>query len=383
MKRTENELDLRNAFSEIPESCRDALMEAANSVQEEAKMKKFKICSVLVVAAIMMLTVAVAMAATNMLGWSDLFHHDIPKAAQDILNATEQKTYQVGPINFTVNELLTDGHMALCASTSGMSDGSAAVIATELYDPIGACGENGRALAEKWKLDPQTRWIDAAHMMNVPFYRVGVFMEVSEEYRNGEDMGDALWDENGNCVSYYMASLNQLKVGDTLPVKLRFIVSQYDPQSIDPQGVTENVTVEAKELNHWDETFEITLTVPASIGSKTYFPAEPYAFENGMTLNSVKAELTVAGAYVTGQFTLRDGFDLEEAYSGELIFRSEDGNEIPWGMSGSGILDYDQLPQVEWGAMLNLETLPDDLGVQLGNEAVHVFSDTYREKPNN
>ena len=102
-----------------------------------------------------------------------------------------------------------------------------------------------------------------------------------------------------------------------------------------------------------------------------------------MTLNSVKAELTVAGAYVTGQFTLRDGFNFEEAYNGELIFRGEDDNEILWGMAESGILHYDHLPQVEWGAMLNLETLPDDLGVQLGNEAVHVFSDTYQEKPNN
>ena len=383
MKRDESKLNLQNAFPEMPESCYKALMDAADSVQEEEKMKKFTIRTALIAAAIMILTVAVAMAATNMLGWSDLFHHDIPKTAQDILSATEQKTYQVGPVTFTVNELLTDGHMALCTSTSGMSDGSAAVMAAELYDPIGACGENGRALAEKWKLDPRTRWIDAAHMMNVPFYRVNVFMEVPEGYHDGEDMGDALWDENGNCVSFYMASLNHLKVGDILPVKLHFIVSQYDPQSIEPQDVMENVTAEAAELNLWEETFEIALTVPESIASKTYFPAEPYAFENGMTLNAVKAELTVAGAYVTGQFTLRDGFDFEEAYHGELIFRSEDGNEIPWGMAESGFIKYDQLPLVEWGAMLNLETLPDGLGVQLGNEAVHVFSDAYQEKPNN
>ena len=143
MKRNENELNLRNAFPEMPESCYKALMDAAGSVQEEEKVKKFTIRTALIAAAIMILTVAVAMAATNMLGWSDLFHHDIPKTAQDILSATEQKTYQVGPVTFTVNELLTDGHMALCTSTSGMSDGSAAVIATELYDPIGACGDHG------------------------------------------------------------------------------------------------------------------------------------------------------------------------------------------------------------------------------------------------
>lgn len=383
MKRDENELNLRNAFPEMSGSCYKALMDAADSVQEEEKVKKLTIRTALIAAVIMILTVAVAMAATNMLGWSDLFREDLPKTARNILNATEQKNYQVGPVTFTVNELLTDGHIALCSSAAGMSDGSTAITAPELYDPICANGENGRAVAEKWKLDPRTRWIDAANMLNVPFYRVSMFMEVPDEYHGDEDMGDALWDENGNCVSYYMASLNHLKVGDTLPVALRFIVSQYDPQSIEPQDVMEDVAVEAKELNRWDETFELTLTVPDSLASKTYFPAEPYAFENGMTLHSVNAELTVAGAYVTGQFTLRDGFDFAEAYNGELIFRGEEGNEIPWGMAESGIIHYDQLPQVEWGAMLNLETLPEEFGVQLGNEAVHVFSDTYQEKTNN
>jgi len=92
----------------------------------------------------------------------------------------------------------------------------------------------------------------------------------------------------------------------------------------------------------------------------------------------------VAGAYVTGHFTLRDGYRFEDAYfSNEIEFQDRDGNEIEWGMAESGILNYDQLPQVEWGAMLNLETLPDDLGVRIGESAVQVYSDTYTEPADN
>ena len=47
------------------------------------------------------------------------------------------------------------------------------------------------------------------------------------------------------------------------------------------------------------------------------------------------------------------------------------------------ILNYDQPPQVEWGAMLNLETLPDDLGVRIGESVVHVYSGTYKEPADN
>ena len=157
------------------------------------------------------------MAASALLGWTDFYSFEIPKTAQEILNATEPKDYQVGPITFTVNELLTDGHIALCSATSHVTDGSSAVLSEEVYDAVGANGDNGEALAQKWNLSPDTRWIDAAHIMNLPFYRISISVNVPEECHDGEDMGDAMWDEKGNCVSYYMAALNSLQVGETLP----------------------------------------------------------------------------------------------------------------------------------------------------------------------
>lgn len=345
------------------------------SAKEEEPVKKFTVSTALIVVLIVIATLTTALAASVLLGWTDFYSFEIPKTAQEILNATEPKDYQVGPITFTVNELLTDGHIALCSATSHVTDGSSAVLSEEVYDAVGANGDNGEALAQKWNLSPDTRWIDAAHIMNLPFYRVSISVNVPEECRDGEDMGDAMWDEKGNCVSYYMAALNSLQVGETLPIKLHFQVWQYDPQSIEPQSIFEDVVDEAKEMSYWEDTFEITLTVPAPIAEKTYMPEQPYDFENGLTLNSVTAQQTVAGAYVVGQFTLRDGFNFNDAYSGELDFLDATGEEIPWGMAESGIIEYDQLPKVEWGAMLNLEVLPEEMVVSLDETTVHVYAE--------
>lgn len=345
------------------------------SAKEEEPVKKFTVSTALIVVLIVIATLTTALAASVLLGWTDFYSFEIPKTAQEILNATEPKDYQVGSITFTVNELLTDGHIALCSATSHVTDGSSAVLSEEVYDAVGANGDNGETLAQKWNLSPDTRWIDAAHIMNLPFYRVSISVNVPEECHDGEDMGDAMWDEKGNCVSYYMAALNSLQVGETLPIKLHFQVWQYDPQSIEPQSIFEDVVDEAKEMSYWEDTFEITLTVPAPIAEKTYMPEQPYDFENGLTLNSVTAQQTVAGAYVVGQFTLRDGFNFNDAYSGELDFLDATGEEIPWGMAESGIIEYDQLPKVEWGAMLNLEVLPEEMVVSLDETTVHVYAE--------
>ena len=345
------------------------------SAKEEEPVKKFAVSTALIVVLIVIATLTTALAASALLGWTDFYSFEIPKTAQEILNATEPKDYQVGPITFTVNELLTDGHIALCSATSHVTDGSSAVLSEEVYDAVGANGDNGEALAQKWNLSPDTRWIDAAHIMNLPFYRISISVNVPEECHDGEDMGDAMWDEKGNCVSYYMAALNSLQVGETLPIKLHFQVWQYDPQSIEPQSIFEDVVDKAKEMSYWEDTFEITLTVPAPIAEKTYMPEQPYDFENGLTLNSVTAQQTVAGAYVVGQFTLRDGFNFNDAYSGELDFLDATGEEIPWGMAESGIIEYDQLPKVEWGAMLNLEVLPEEMVISLDETTVHVYAE--------
>lgn len=52
----------------------------------------------------MLATVAVAIAATQ-LGWIDLFSNNynitVPKEAQEMMEAAEQQTFQVGPMTIT------------------------------------------------------------------------------------------------------------------------------------------------------------------------------------------------------------------------------------------------------------------------------------------
>lgn len=375
------EWNLKNAFPEMPEMCHDALMRAARSVKEEKKaMKHPSLRTALIAALIIVSTMTAALAAGRLLGWREFYPYDIPDSAKEILDATQVREYQVGPVTFTVNELLTDGHIAMAAATARVTDGSGAVLSSEVYDAIGANGENGRALAAKWGLPPETGWIDAAKLRNVPFYRVSMHVEVPQEMDGGEAMGDTLWDEEGNCALYYMPMLIRNKVGDSLPVRLGFTVTAYDMTKVEPPSVDytredwENSCREAAELDRWQAQFDVTLTVPAPLAEKTYTPAAPYEFPNGLTLNRVTAEQTVAGAYVIGEFTLRDGVDFRDANNGELMFQDADGREIPWGMAESGIIEYDDLPTVRWGAMLNLTALPDTLAVRLGDTAVTVWA---------
>lgn len=368
-KDNRNELNLRSAFPDMPQDCRDALLHAARSVKEEKKMKHFTAKTVLIAALIIIATMATALAAGQLFGWRQFFPFDMPDSAKEILDATPVKEYRVGPVTFTVQEMLTDGHIAMAAATVRMTDGSEAVMSPEVYDAIGANGENGRAWAARVGLPPETCWIDAAHLLNRPFYRVDMYMEVPEEISGGEAMGDPMWDGDGNCVLYDMPSLNSEKAGDILPVKLRFIVTEYDAAHAEPPSMDwtaenwEETCKEVKELKRWEDSFDVTLNVPAPVAEKTYFPASPFDFANGLTLNSVTAEQTVAGAYVTGQFTLREGFSFEDAYSDEIQFLDENGQEIRWGVACSGIIRYDELPRVDWGAMLNLDHLPDVLTV--------------------
>ena len=73
MKRNLDELNIRNAFAQEPAACHDALMNAACSVKEEKPVKKASFRVALVVALMIVATMAVAVAAGNLLGWSEFF----------------------------------------------------------------------------------------------------------------------------------------------------------------------------------------------------------------------------------------------------------------------------------------------------------------------
>ena len=66
-------------------------------------MKRFSVKTVLIAALVLIAGTAAALAASDLLGWSDFFSAfgyriEIPRTARDILTATEEKTYRVGPL---------------------------------------------------------------------------------------------------------------------------------------------------------------------------------------------------------------------------------------------------------------------------------------------
>jgi len=65
MKRETELLNLRNAFPDEPESCHEALVQAARSVREDEPVKKVTFRAVLIAALIIAAMMAVAVAANN------------------------------------------------------------------------------------------------------------------------------------------------------------------------------------------------------------------------------------------------------------------------------------------------------------------------------
>ena len=79
--RTHPEEELRNAFPETPPFCRDALLRAARSVQEEPNMKKATFRTVLIVALIIVSTVTAAL-CVRALGKENVYGVLLPDGEQ-------------------------------------------------------------------------------------------------------------------------------------------------------------------------------------------------------------------------------------------------------------------------------------------------------------
>ena len=207
-----HDLDLRAAFPEMPDDCRTALLFAARSVKEEKKMKRMTFRTVLIAALLIITTMTAALAATGALGWTDFFktyyNVEVTKPAQDVLNATPEETWQVGPMTFTLRQLLCDGHLAMAATAIRTTDGSPALYCFDPFDSLGCNGENGVALSQRLGLDPETTYLDAAKQLNLPLYSPRAILDITGEYMDGEGMEDPLWNEDNTVTYFSMAALD-------------------------------------------------------------------------------------------------------------------------------------------------------------------------------
>lgn len=362
MKRETEQLNLRDAFPAMPAACHAALMTAACSVKEEKEMKRATFRAVLIAACIILATMAVALAATEAFGWTNFFetYHQttIPKAAQEVMAATEPQTYEVGPATFTVQQLLADKYTAFASVKVLPKEGDALVCMSDaLGDPIGANGENGEALAKKLGISAEMSWIDAAKQLNLPLYAVRASMETDEAYIGGEGMEDVLYDEDRHLIYFCMQMLAADQVKDKLPIRFDLSVSE-----IGANGERADQPIRQQT--------ETELTVSPVTDSFTYVPKADYIAE-GLKLNQVEAELTAAGMYLTSTWTAQQGVSEHELMSTQPtpVWMNEAGEAYPTGMNLTSEVQTDAWPEVRMINMVSADSIPSKLVLSLRQDS--------------
>lgn len=367
--------DLKSSFPEMPGGFRQVLMTAARSVKEERKMKRFTLRTALIAALLIIATMTAALAATDALGWTDFFiryETTVPKAAQEIINATEEKSYQVGPLTFTVKQLLCDGHLTMSTTDIRTTDGSQALYCFDPGESLGCNGQNGNALANRLGLPPETTYTEAARQLNLPLYCPRAILIPAEEYNGGEEMEDPLWNEDNTMTYFSMAYLDQdqAKGLDALPTEILLRVSQIDPE-----------TGEEKEDSRISKREPIEIPVQGVIAEKDYAPVEPFIL-NGYTLVSVHAEQTVAGLYLDRTYEageeakkIFEAADVETAF--DIIcglwkgaWVQENGKGFPDGISLTGEYDDKDYPILHFRDMISVDEMPQTLILETDDQQV-------------
>ncbi len=352
MKRDWDNLDLRAAFRPMPEECHAALMDAACSVKEEKEMKRASFRVVLIAAMIILSMTAVAFAASGMLGWRDFFGEwhsttGVPEGVYEQMQVSEDYAWQVGPLTFTANELLTDGHIAISAIHVRTTDGSAALITganvSDPADPIRANGDNGRAYAARLGVSENTTWLEAAQQLNMPLYRVSADHSMSHPLYEGDMMIEALYNEDGSMTFFCMSMLDTERVGDMLNLPLCLDVALADPAT-------------GESTESWrDDDQTVTIPVCPVLEKRSYVP-EQETIIAGHKLLKVDAVRYVTGAYLTFTYEMNwqdipeSAFDLYE-----LKLRDQGGAELPGGMNLSASLNF----TITVEEMIGVEKLPD------------------------
>lgn len=355
------DLNLRDAFPPMPQACLDALTHAARSVKEEPPMKRASMKAAIIAIAILLVTAAVALAVSQ-LGWLDYFGEynniDMPKAAIDAMNATKPITKQVGPITFTVNELLADGHTALSSATARVTDGSRALCTTS-FDVLDPIDSNRGVMSKRLGLPPETTWPDAARQLGLPLYSVRARIELDEQYDYGEAMEDLMWDEEGTVTYFNLASTKPEAIGDTLPARIFMVVRAYD-------------TSTGEETERWDARVDVTIPVSTLIEEKTYKPAGDDKIA-GLTLESIRAQQYATGAYLTISLRAQDGENRDAAMERvmkAILLTDENGERLPEGISLSAAYDDRAWPLISIECMVGSDALPGALTLTLAGDVV-------------
>lgn len=363
MKRDHDTINLRAAFPAMPEACHDALMNAARSVKEEEPVRKTSFRAVLIAAVIIIATMAMAVAASGLFGWTDFFagYGDIlPETARKIMGEESNvHEFTLGNVTFTTRELYCDGHIAMAATEITATDG--ALVAMEPWDPIGANGDNGKQTAAQLGVDPKTTWIEAAQQLGKKLYHVRAILEMPEELMGDGGMEDSLY-TSGSLTYFSMAFMNGAAQGETVNATLYLDVTEIDLAT-------------EEEINKGTARQAIDIFLEAPMEQLTYTPAEAFA-PNGYTLTGVRATLMPAGLYIYADFTAPADSDPNAVYdlwgNETPCWLDAEGNRYPTGANLSSYLNVENHPNLVYEDMLPLGEMPETLILQVNDQTVVV-----------
>ncbi|MBR4458133.1 MAG: hypothetical protein IKS31_04145 [Clostridia bacterium] len=327
----------------------------ANAKGEEPVVKKLS-ATVIIVIALLAIT-AVALAAGSLIfGWVDFYkgwyNVDVPDAARLIMTNTDQDTVTLGPVTFTVREKYCDPWTALTSTVVTLNDGTKALLTgNDPFDPIRANGENGIAAAQRLGVDPALTWAEAARQLDLPLYSVRAVLEVPEELNEDGWMEDMMFNEDGSVTCFCMPLLNGTASGDHVDGQLFLRVQEVnvdDPEN-QPEALSTRCPIRiALQLPSETQTYEVHQEYPAA----------------GLTLTSVRAELTPAGVYLFANLTAHEGLTRDDyAESGQWVpvLYSADGKPYGGGLNLTVYEDMDDWPQLMLMRLHSMDSIPDTM----------------------
>lgn len=324
---------------------------------KEVKMRRFTIRTVCIAAAILLLTIAVGMAASGVFGWTDFLSSfdsvSVPDEAVQKMQVEKAESIVVGPCTFTLNEQLTDPHIAVNAMAIEMTDHSKALfmpIDADVTDKIGFM-QSSADMAKALGISPDVTWGEAAKLLNMPLYSARALIEVDGVLSMGEAMEDPLWDENGSIVYFNMQMLNPEAMGDILPFRYYLRVAKIDPDS-------------GETMEKWiNNEREGSIAVQKMLSEKSYQFDSSAAFLD-LPLVSVVSQQYVTGVYV--KITVSKSADIQVEYLdwGDVSFTDALGAPLPEGMSLSAWITEDNPNQLSFTYMLGINEIPDTMNIK-------------------
>ena len=303
-------------------------------------------------------------------GFDTHYGIELPKAAQDLLAENKPKTITVGPITFTIRDILSDGRVSYLAVEARTADGSPAILYMGNSDPTDSIGRELAAALDTEGILPRTSYADAARMLGLPLYSVDAYVTPKGNVNVPQEMMDSANQEDGSLLLIDMLYTDPGEVGGTLVADVVLRAVEIDTNTL------------ARKGDMWSAADPRTIQVGGVIAEKTYTVTSDENLSVKFTVTKVTAEQTCAGVYITIHATIDGGIGVMGLGRVFTVLDAQ-GNPYPRGISlTEECLDGDGNPlpadpqaridRLQYRIMITADTLPDSLIISNGNNQVLV-----------